>query len=197
MSWFLLHFWVFSLAVFFFFFFFRAIPVAYGSSQGGGGIRAAAAGLHHSHSNVGPEPNLWPTPQLTATPDPWLSEARDGAHILMDAGWICFCCATMNFIQLLKNIVPFPSGLYVFWWEIMSFRWFSQMGDVFLSCCPQDFSLSLVFRSFIVVCFGADFFGFILFGAYLASWICRFVVFLFVCFVLFCFVLFCFCHSTT
>ena len=30
---------------------FRAIPAAYESSQGSGQIRAAAAGLHHSHSN--------------------------------------------------------------------------------------------------------------------------------------------------
>ena len=34
-----------------FFFFFRVIPAAYGNSQARGRIRAAAAGLHHSHSN--------------------------------------------------------------------------------------------------------------------------------------------------
>ena len=34
-----------------FFFPFRAIPMAYGSSQARGRIRAAAAGLQHSHSN--------------------------------------------------------------------------------------------------------------------------------------------------
>ena len=38
--------------------FFRAAPAAYGSSQARGGIRAAAAGLHHSHSNTGSEPRL-------------------------------------------------------------------------------------------------------------------------------------------
>uniref|UniRef100_A0A8D1D0V8 Androgen dependent TFPI regulating protein n=1 Tax=Sus scrofa TaxID=9823 RepID=A0A8D1D0V8_PIG len=43
---------------------------AYGSSQATGGIRATAAGLPHSQSNVGSEPRLRPTPQLTATPDP-------------------------------------------------------------------------------------------------------------------------------
>ena len=53
----------------FFFLHFRAIPMAYGSSQARGQIRAAAAGLHHSHSNSGPEPHLWPTPQLTSTLD--------------------------------------------------------------------------------------------------------------------------------
>ena len=36
-----------------FFFLFRAAPVAYGSSWAGGGIRAAAAGLRHSHSRAG------------------------------------------------------------------------------------------------------------------------------------------------
>ena len=51
------------LALFFFFFFllillFRTVPVAYGSSQARGHIRAAAAGLYHSHSNMGSKPHL-------------------------------------------------------------------------------------------------------------------------------------------
>ena len=37
-------------------------PTAYGSSQASGLIGAAAAGLHHSHSNVESEPCLQPTP---------------------------------------------------------------------------------------------------------------------------------------
>ena len=36
----------------------------------GGLIGAVAAGLRQSHSNVGSEPCLQPTPQLTAMPDP-------------------------------------------------------------------------------------------------------------------------------
>ena len=40
---------------------FRATPTAHGSSQARDGIRAAAAGLHHSHSNAGAE-----LPLLTA-----------------------------------------------------------------------------------------------------------------------------------
>ena len=48
----------------------RAAPVAYGSSQATGQSGAAAAGLHHSHCNVGPEPHLQPTPQLMEMPDP-------------------------------------------------------------------------------------------------------------------------------
>ena len=54
----------------FFFSFFRAAPVAYGDSQARGQIRAVAAGLHYSHSSMGSELHLRPTPQLTAMPDP-------------------------------------------------------------------------------------------------------------------------------
>ena len=74
----------------FIFCFFRATPEAYGGSQVRGRIGAAAAGLRQSHSNLGSEPHLRPTPQLTATPDPWpLSEARYWTHILMDPSWVC------------------------------------------------------------------------------------------------------------
>ena len=47
-----------------------AAPAAYGDSQARGPIGAVAIGLRQSHSNVGSEPRLQPTPQLTATPDP-------------------------------------------------------------------------------------------------------------------------------
>ena len=53
-----------------FFAFFRVVPMLYGSSQTRDWIRAIAAGLCHSHSNVGSEPHLWPTPQLMITLDP-------------------------------------------------------------------------------------------------------------------------------
>ena len=53
-----------------FFFLVRAAPAAYGGSQARGRIRAAAAGLHHGHSNAGSKLHLGPTPQLTTTPDP-------------------------------------------------------------------------------------------------------------------------------
>ena len=58
---------------FFFFFFlllFRAAPTAPGRSQARGRIGTVATGLHHSHSNMGSEPRLRPTPQLMATLDP-------------------------------------------------------------------------------------------------------------------------------
>ena len=47
-----------------------AAPMAYGGSQARGQIGAVAASLRQSHSNVGSEPHLRPTPQLTAMPDP-------------------------------------------------------------------------------------------------------------------------------
>ena len=52
---------------FFSFLLFKAKPAAYGSSQARSWIRAAAAGLCHSHSNAGSEPHLWPIQQLMAT----------------------------------------------------------------------------------------------------------------------------------
>ena len=68
----------------FFFFclfaFSRATPVAYGGSQIRGLIGAVATGLCHSHSNVGSEPLLWPTPQLTATPGPQPTEWGQGSN---------------------------------------------------------------------------------------------------------------------
>ena len=48
---------------------FRAPLAAHGSSHARGQITATAAGLHHSHSNAGPEPRLRPTPQLMAMAD--------------------------------------------------------------------------------------------------------------------------------
>ena len=45
-------------------------PLAYGDSQARGRIGAVTTSLRQSHSNVGSEPCLRLTPQLTATPDP-------------------------------------------------------------------------------------------------------------------------------
>ena len=63
---------ILSINHFFFlaFLLFRAAPAAYGGSQACGRIRAAAAGLRHSHSNIRSELRLQPTPQLMAMPDP-------------------------------------------------------------------------------------------------------------------------------
>ena len=59
---FYLLFWCFCL--------FKFAPMAYGGSQARGPIRAVAAALCHSHSNVGSERCLQATAQLTAMPDP-------------------------------------------------------------------------------------------------------------------------------
>ena len=47
-----------------------AALTVYGGSQARSPIGVVATGPHHSHSNIGSEPSLQPTPQLTATPDP-------------------------------------------------------------------------------------------------------------------------------
>ena len=49
---------------------YRAVPAAYGGFQARGLVGAVAAHLLQSHINAKSEPHLWPTPQLTATPDP-------------------------------------------------------------------------------------------------------------------------------
>ena len=63
-----------------FFFLFRAAPAAYGGPQARGQIRAAAAGLLHSHSNSVSELHLRPTPQLTATLEPSFTERCQGSN---------------------------------------------------------------------------------------------------------------------
>ena len=64
--------------------------MAYGSAQAMGQIRAAAASLHHSYSNVGSKPHLQSTPEPTAMPDtlPPPNEAKDQTHILMDTSQV-------------------------------------------------------------------------------------------------------------
>ena len=52
------------------FFLFRTMSAPHGSVQARGRIEAAAASLHHSHSNTGSKQHLHPTPQLMATSDP-------------------------------------------------------------------------------------------------------------------------------
>ena len=56
--------------VYFFFLLFMTAPEAYGNSQVWDGIRLAAAGLGHSHSNIGSKLRLRPILKLVATPDP-------------------------------------------------------------------------------------------------------------------------------
>ena len=58
---------------------FWAVHTAYGGSQARSQIGAVAAGLHHSHSNA--KLGLWPTPQLTATPDPYSTEQGQESNL--------------------------------------------------------------------------------------------------------------------
>ena len=58
------------LIYFYLFVFSRAAPVAYEGSRARGLIRAVAAGLRQSHSNVESQPCLECTPQLRATLNP-------------------------------------------------------------------------------------------------------------------------------
>ena len=62
----------------------RAASAAYGDSQARGQIVAVATGLSQSHSNLGSEPCLQPTPQLTECQilNP-LSKARDRTRNIM------------------------------------------------------------------------------------------------------------------
>ena len=66
---------------FFFFLLFSVVSMACGGSQGRGLIRATAAGLHQSHSNVRSEPCLRPTPQLLAMLDPQPTERDQGLNL--------------------------------------------------------------------------------------------------------------------
>ena len=71
--------------------------MAYGSSQARGQIRAPAASLRHSHSNVRSKPHLCldhssRQPQIPNL----LSEGRDWTLIFMDASQICYLWATMG-----------------------------------------------------------------------------------------------------
>ena len=108
-----IHFWkeksinnLFLFSFLFFFFFsllFRASRTAHGSSQARDVIGAIAASLHHSHSNTGYEPCLWPMLRYMATSDPQpLSQARDRTHILMVTTQVCYCWATWKLLNSLQ-----------------------------------------------------------------------------------------------
>ena len=92
-----------TISQFSFFFFlsfclFRAAYAAYGGSQARGLIGTVTAGLRQSHSSIGSEPHLRPTPQLMARLDPSPTErgARDGTWNLMVPSWIRFHCAKVG-----------------------------------------------------------------------------------------------------
>ena len=72
----------FILFFFCLFAFSRATPATHGGSQARGPIGAVDTGLHQQgHSNVGSEPCLQPTPELTGTPDPQPSAQGQGWNL--------------------------------------------------------------------------------------------------------------------
>ena len=87
---------------------FRAVPMAYGGSQARSWIEATAASLHHSHSNVGSKPYLWPTPQSTAMPDPSPTAQDQGWNLSPHRYYLCslplshkgdtFACFLLNVV---------------------------------------------------------------------------------------------------
>ena len=64
-----------------FFFFFYGRTCSNGSSQARGQSRFAGVGLRHSHSHIGYELCLRPTPQLMATLDPYPTEGGQGLNL--------------------------------------------------------------------------------------------------------------------
>ena len=98
-----------------YFFSFRAAPVAYGGSQARGQTRAAAAILHHSHSNSRSKPRL----RHHSSQQRWilnpLSEARDWTHILMDTNRVHFHWTTMG---TPKSVVFLSEWTTVAAWDV-------------------------------------------------------------------------------
>ena len=78
---FLFFFLSFSLLFSFLFLLFKATPVAHGSSQARGRVGTVATSLRYSHSYASSDLCLWPTPQLTATPDPQPTERGQGLNL--------------------------------------------------------------------------------------------------------------------
>ena len=72
-----------------------------GRSQARGWTGAAAACLHHSHSNAGSKLHLWPTPQQHQIFN-LLSKARDWTLILMVTNPIRYPWTTVGILMLAK-----------------------------------------------------------------------------------------------
>ena len=70
-----------KIASFFFFLSFLGLHLLHMEAPRlGGRIGAAAASLHHSHSNTVSKLHLWPTLELAETPDPWPTEQGQGSN---------------------------------------------------------------------------------------------------------------------
>ena len=128
----------------FFFLSFGAASAAGGGSQVRGQIKAVASSLHHSPSNAGSKPCLWPTHSSQQCRIlNWLSEARDRTCILMDASQFHFCWATTGLQEdfFLKKL----GCLFSYHWVlrvlcIFGIFWITVLYQV---CLSQIFSPSL------------------------------------------------------
>ena len=80
----------------FFFFSFYSCTCGTWSSWAWSPMRAAAAGLCHSHSNARSKPHLWPMPQLEAMLDSWPIESGQGLNLHPHIRYVGFlkCWAT-------------------------------------------------------------------------------------------------------
>ena len=82
----------FLIKIFFFFFFFLLFcflgPHPWHMEAPTLGVKSVAASLHHSHSNVGSEPHLRTTPQLTTTLDPRPTEQGQGSNPHPHGYWL-------------------------------------------------------------------------------------------------------------
>lgn len=79
---------------------------------------------------------------------------------------IRFWVDNFSFFQHLKNVLLPPSGLHVFWREILSHLncFFSPKDKMsFLLHCFQDFCFVCSFRSLTMICLDVDLFGFTMF----------------------------------
>ena len=74
-------FWIYFYFYFCLSVFSRAARMIYGGSQARGLIGDVAAGLCHSHRNMGSELCLWPTPQVTAMPEPQPTDLDQGSNL--------------------------------------------------------------------------------------------------------------------
>lgn len=126
-----------------FFLFFKAPSMAYESSRTRGWIRGAAAGLHHSHGNVGSKLPLWPDSQFL----------KVIIFIVIIKYWLYSLCYTLYSCSLFYTIGLYFSLFFIFFWgeQKQGSSDFSASAQplTFITNCSEQFSNSLtIFSSF-------------------------------------------------
>ena len=112
-------------------------------------------------------------------PDP-LRKGKDQTCIFMDTSQIHFWCATVGtpralFFQPLQNVGPLPSDHHGFDEKSDAIQIMFSVGVISPLLISRFSSLFLVCRSWSMNYLGLDFTR-SLFGIYLTSWICRFII---------------------